>query len=347
MTLREVVTARNAKLAITGVSADDPDFRVALWSAVCTWCPNDDEPRGRPFFEALAITTDGFATTTYRRLPFQNLGLWRVESPGPGLLLIVDAGFSGKEEWLVRDDGTLTPVARVVEDRPAAGPRLWHRCQTVDEGSYDITWCALDPRTNTDYVWDDPWRNPAPDSSAVNPGSGSEPWGYVDPPDDHLIAYWYDGGVRRTRDFGFVRAKGVVNHLPRGEMAVWGLDAQSHVLTIHASSDGGATWQTSQLQAPSYSYYLVLSATPGGGVLAREDDAYLGDSAQHPGEGIRIWRADSLDAERFDVVYAARTRTDGLGWYLPPFDSVDGRIWTGGLFSDDDGRTWSEVPRWR
>ena len=39
MTPREVVNAANAELLLTGVSADDPDFRLSLWKAVCRWCP--------------------------------------------------------------------------------------------------------------------------------------------------------------------------------------------------------------------------------------------------------------------------------------------------------------------
>ena len=95
MTLREVVTKPNADLVLTGVSADDPDFRVAIWSAPCTWCTNDDEPRGRPRFWAMAITTDGFATVTYRRIPYnpyRDPDFTDVVSPGRGLLLLVDAG---------------------------------------------------------------------------------------------------------------------------------------------------------------------------------------------------------------------------------------------------------------
>ena len=123
MSPKEVVLADDATLEMTGVSADDPDFRVSKWSATCHWCPKSEV--GRPSFTALAITTDGYATTTYRRAPFDS-GLEHVESPGPGLLLIVDA--ANGYEWLVRHDGTITALEHDFDDVPAADPRLWFVC---------------------------------------------------------------------------------------------------------------------------------------------------------------------------------------------------------------------------
>jgi hypothetical protein len=343
MTPREVVLKPNARLLLTGVSADDPDFRFSVWTAPCPWCPNDDEPRGRPRFYGMAITTDGFATATYRRPGWDLTGLEHVESVGPGLLLILDVGNQGPGR-LLRDDGTLTRLAQVVEDRPAPRPRLWHLCHDLNvEGQVEmVTWCALDPASNTQYVWHDPWRNPLYDPAAVGPGSGERPWGFVDPPDDHLVAYWWDGGTRRTRDFGPADSKGAVTHTPAGTMAVWSLDERSRVVTIHSSSDGGASWRVTDMEAPYYSSHLDLVRTPGGALLAKQDDAWGGI-----GNGVSIWRADSMKAAGFDVVYAAKPRTDGPALFAPSFSELEGRIWAGGLYSDDDGRTWSAIPRWR
>jgi hypothetical protein len=346
MTPREVVAKPNAQLVMAGVSADDPDFRVSVWTAVCPWCPNDDEPRGRPRFSAMATTTDGFATATYRRLPFEDTGLYNVESPGPGMLLFLDVGNEGPG-WLLRADGTLTRLTQVVEDRPAASPRLWHLCHDINvdgQGEW-VTWCALDPATNTQYVWHDPWRNPLYDPPALDPGSGEQPWGFIDPPDDHLVAYWWDGGTRHTRDFGLAPSKGLVNEMPRGEMAVWSLDKESHILTIYSSSDKGSSWQTHLLQAPSYSWDLTVSRTPEGALLVRDDYPSVDDATA--AGAIGIWRAESLDAGAFEAVYGPTSRTDGVRQLAPPFAVVEGRIWTGGLYSDDDGRTWSSILDWR
>ena len=89
-----------------------------------------------------------------------------------------------------------------------------------------------------------------------------------------------------------------------------------------------------------------MSRTPGGGLLALQDDAFFNDGSPHEGEGIRLWRADSLDHGSFGVVYASRSRTDARGNYAPPFTVAGDRIWSGGLWSDDDGRTWSSTT-WR
>lgn len=339
MTPREVVAASDADLLLSGVSADDPDFRIAVWEARCHWCPKAyPDARGRPTFTGLAITTDGFATTTYRRPPFDPGLIWHVESPGPGLLLIVDT--VNGPEWLVRDDGSITRLARVAAQHPGAGPRSWHECHGVVDDRYDHVdptgWCALDPASNTSYQWPSPWLvDGIVDSrSTVSPGHGADPWGLVWS-QDRLIAYWYDGGGRHTRDFGAAKVSGAIEHLPPGEMAVWSLDRRTRMLTIHSSTDRGATWRTTGLRAPSFSSALTVSRTDDGALLALQED-----------EGLRIWRADSFDGGAFRVTYGARFRSDARGYDGPAFMELGGRIWSGGLFSDDDGRTWA-VTGWR
>jgi hypothetical protein len=352
MTPREVVTASDAQLLFGGVSADDPDFRIGVWEATCHWCPwNPDETRGPPGYHGLAITTDAFATTVYRRPPFDVGLIWHVESPGPGMLLLVDT--VNGPEWLVRDDGTIVRLARVAAAHPGADLRSWHECHGVVDDRYDQVdptgWCALDPASNTSYQVPSPWLvdGLVESRAQVSPGRAAEPWGLVWSQDDHLVAYWYDGGVRRTHDFGPVTASGAIHNLPRGEMAVWSLDRPTRVLTIHSSTDRGGTWRTSRLEAPFFSYFLALFRTDSGALLGLQDDAFWKDGSTHEGQGMRIWRADSADAGRFAVTYGARFRSDARGYEGPAFTELDGRIWSGGLFSDDDGRTWSVTGAWR
>jgi hypothetical protein len=365
MTPKEVVQKPNANLMLTGVSADDPDFRLSIWWAPCTWCPNDDEARGRPRFTAMAITTDGFATATYLRPPWELTGLEHVESPGPGLLLILDVGNDGVAEWLVRDDGTITRLTTVVEQRRPGDVRLWHVCAGNHDVDYDNTWCALDPDANTDYVWEGVWRSTLTSSeSVVSPGGTDEPWGlYWNRPDNHtpapheLVAYWYADGVRLTKDFGPAQTYGETLNLPRGVMSVWALDETSHTMTVWSSSDRGATWRASRLEAPWTSRYgkddgfhsrrLAVSRTPGGGLLALQEDAFHEKQPLYEPLGLRIWRAESADGGAFVNVFESRSPTDAPGEYSRRFVVVDGRIWSNGMWSDDDGRTWQTVPAWR
>ena len=80
---REVVHAENAQLQFAGVSADDPDFRISVWTAECTWCPKQPET-GRPLFNAMAVTTDGLETATYRRPPMGAARPFSCTAPRPG-----------------------------------------------------------------------------------------------------------------------------------------------------------------------------------------------------------------------------------------------------------------------
>jgi hypothetical protein len=349
MTLREVVTKPNADLVLTGVSADDPDFRFAIWSAPCSWCPNNDEPRGRPRFWAMAVTTDGFATVSYRRIPYdpyRDPDFTDVVSPGPGLLLLVDTGNLNRPGWLLRDDGTLTHLTGVVATRSGAA-RLWHRCggYAADPSapSASVGWCLLDPRTNTSYQAEGPWLvdELVHGRPAVSPAESDEPWGLENVAD--LVPYWFDGGVLHTRDFGAADSFGPVSGMPRGQMAVWSLDRQSRVLTIRSSADHGRSWQARRLGVPSSPRRLSVHRTATGSLVALGDD-YPRELYQWPPR--EIWRAGA-GSDTFEVVYAESVRTDVAGYDATGFTELDGRIWSGGLWSDDDGLSWSAVRDWR
>jgi hypothetical protein len=350
MTPREVVTKPNAELLMTGLSADDPNFRVSLWRARCTWCPNDDELRGRPLFSAMAITTDGFRTVTYRRVPSEMTDFaYHVESPAPGLLLFVDAGNSvqNSPEWLLRDDGTLTELQAVVGDRAEADPRRWHRCAGFEDDPYDNQdprgWCALAARENTSYQPGAPWLADffVRGGSAVSPAESDAPWGVQN--EDRLVPFWYENGVLRTRDFGPADARGTVTGMPRGEMGVWALDRRSSLLAVWTSGDAGHSWQVRRLAVPTWpSRWLTVHRTSSGALLVLDEgrqDLYVWPPRA-------IWRAGP-GADAFEVEYAESERTDIPGYGGAAFAEVDGRIWSGGLWSDDDGRTWNAIDVWR
>jgi hypothetical protein len=357
MSPKEVVLAYDATLELIGVSADDPDFRVSKWRATCHWCPKSEV--GRPSFTALAITTDGYATATYRRAPFDS-GLEHVVSPGPGLLLIVD-GANGYE-WLVRRDGSITALQHDFDDVPAADPRLWFVClastgHTSSGGAatpYDarLTWCVLDPEADTVHVWEGPWEGTdfavGVRPSLVSPGSADPMWGFQDQIDDRLVAWWLADGTRHYRDLGPSTENGAVLNSPPGTMSYWSWLEGSDTLKVFTSADKGSTWRTAELGVSFRpdGYYFGLAYTPGGALIGRQDDALRRETPSRAGEGLRLWRAELVKGGSFEMVYESRSGTDGPNGY-PTFTMLDDTIWTARFWSDDDGETWIEESTWR
>jgi hypothetical protein len=294
----------------------------------------------------MAVTTDGFRTTILRRSPYdpyRDGDITDVVSPGPGMLLLLDGG----PGWLLRDDGSLTRLTAVAADRTDDDPRHWFRCLGVEDDPRDhfapIGWCGLDPRTNTSYQVGSPWLTDQlqRDWSAVSPAEADEPWGLSN--SERLVPYWYDGGVLHTRDLGPADAIGTVSGMPRGQMGVWSLDRRDLVLTIRTSADRGRTWRARSLDLPSRPVRLGVHRTSSGDLLALSEGYQTGIYAWPPRE---IWRAGH-DSEAFDVVYAESARSDVAGFDSQPFDEIGGRVWSGGLWSDDDGRSWRATLTWR
>jgi hypothetical protein len=319
----------------------------------------------------MVITTDGFQTVTYRHAPWfdcrrtQPCGSLpvHVESVGPGLLLVVDD--SNGYEWLVRDDGTITPLARDFDDVPATDPQLWFMCLgntgRLSPGGaatpFDAqpTWCALDPDANEVHIWQGDWAGTLDDSpSLVDPGSGVSPWGIRDPvvsperpadPDPHLVAWWVTGESRQYEDLGRATISGAVGNAPRGVMSLWSWVKGSPTLTVFTSTDQGDTWQTTRLTVSFRPSYDSLFWTPGGALVVRQNTIYRDGSANEV-DGLRIWRADFVDGGGFEAMYEAATGNQIAQGDLP-FSFKDDRIWASRLWSDDDGRTWTEVTTWR
>jgi hypothetical protein len=358
MTPAEVVAADDATLLTAGVSLDDPDFRVSVWQAVCHWCPRGETT---PIYSALAITADGYATTVYRRPPF-NTGLEHVVSVGPGLLAVIDGG--NGHEWVVRDDGTITALGRDFEQVPPADARLWVVClgdpPGVDPEPQDgaptpfdpqPTWCAIDPAANAVHIWQGPWSGTLDDSeSQVSPASQGLLWGVRSPtygpgrpaPEvDRAAVWWEVDGSRHRHDVGPATATGPVLNGRPGLMSCWSWVKGSPTITVSSSSDRGATWDVVSLLPPfppDGDGGFDLSWTPAGDLVARR--------AAHGGAGMQLWRAGADDGEAFELVLDTSSgslfnRED------PPFVVAGTRIVASGVWSDDDGRTWTAPLPWR
>lgn len=348
MTPKEVVLADNAGLWFVGASADDPDFRISVWTTTCTWCPKNFAGV-RPEFRAMATTTDGYATTKYRRPPFPP-GVYYVHSPAPGVLMVVDDANGG--EWLVREDGTTSKrLRRVVDDRPAEQPRQWFQCLSGEE---QPTWCAVDVAEETVYEWRGAWTgSPGNTPSAVTPGAGLEPWGrqLLDASRGELVAWWDQNGVRRTRvlaspDTTGADAERLVGDMVLGtledDLLYWSHVRRSDDLVFHVGDDGGASWRTIDQSLPTRNVSTEeILAAPGGGIILRHLD-YTAPTVQ-----VSMWRLGSLEEGKWTLVYSGEfaDRDNGL---MRPLTVVGDRLLSGGsMYSDDDGRSWTAITTWR
>jgi hypothetical protein len=343
MTPQEVVQADNASLAFAGASFDDRDFRISVWRAECTWCPKD-LTGSRPEFGAMAITTDGFETATYRRSPFPG-GVYYVHSPASGVLLVVDDANGG--EWLVREDGTVSDrLPRKVEEHTDAEPREWFECLS---GEDQLTWCAIDVAEETVYESRGVWSGaPGTTISAVTPGAGRQPWGrqLLDASAGSLVAWWYQDGERRTRvlaepDDGeqSLVADMVLNPLEE-DLLYWSHAPGSDELVFHVGDDGGASWRTIEQTLPTPAIHTEeLVAIPGGGVLLRHLDERT--------RVLTLWRLDSLEEGEWTLVYSTQLAEPVDNALMHPLTISGERLMSGSLYSDDDGRTWTGVDTWR
>ncbi len=304
---REVVHAANAQFLFGGVSADDPDFAMSVWTAECTWCPlKYEDPPTLPTFNAIAVTTDGWRTATYRR-PQMGAGRpFHVISPAPDVLLVVDDANGG--EYLVRRDGSTVLLPHVVEERTVASPRQWFTCHGQNDR---ITWCAFDAEAEAVYEWGDRWSGgPGGDTAALYPGAGLEPWGReLMRPDEAgpLNAWWYEDGVRRTRtlveSLPFNSRAGSVWGANEGDLLYWTKARGDDVMRFFVGDDLGGSWRTIKQTFPvdeeAESLVDVL-ATRDGSVLLREvaeDPAGCADSSVAPGLP-RGWRLGARPRHR-------------------------------------------------
>jgi hypothetical protein len=333
MTPREVVNADNAILEAAGMSLDDPDVRLSLWTAQCLECPVP-KGMGAPSFRGMALTTDGYASTTYLENPFKSRE-GTVESPTPDLFLLHDPSNGGA--FLVGTDGVVRRVTSV--DTPIApnDPRLWFQCLSATEGPDEPTWCALDPQTAEFYRMPGSWDNGLDMS---RPGTGEEPWGLRSGSSDTIEAWWDVDGTRQARPLYWPgREGGAVRNPPGGGPMWWSRTPGSDTLDILVGRDRRSPWLVRERSArATASGYLTLSGTPDGGLLA-----------VRTWPRIRIWRADDLLAGDFVLVHDAGPgpESSGAGGLVLHGEEIQLLSDADTAVSHDDGRTWTTVSTWR
>jgi hypothetical protein len=356
-TPRGIVTGEGSHLIQAATSPDDLDVRIAVWEAGCPDC--DGSGPARSPASALALTTDGFASTTYVANPLaphprpDELSEFtgpRIESPTRDLFLVSDT--EAPDEWLVRSDGTLQRVQRVTTPLAPTDPRLWFRCHPAEEpASWDgapyidpahhFPWCALDPGSATAYEWPARWNGSVP-----TPVAGEAPWG-TDERWQPTFAWWEADGQRSRRFLadGVGDARGKVWNSPTGEPLFFTrLDHEPKIDLLVPGK--GADAQVLHRAAPDASYtrqFDLMTGTPDGALLA----------VQTYPETV-IWRAEDLERGDFELVEefvpAGGTDPTQWGWMHEPTivgDQIFVVTRQGLATSDDDGHTWTELTTWR
>jgi hypothetical protein len=299
-----------------------------MWSLTCTRpCPE----RGPFEFTGVAVTTDGYATTTYLPAPFP-LGVdLQVSSPRDGVFLVIDQSNGG--EWLVDVAGTVREVTRVRQEIRPTDPRLWFQCP----GHWRSTWCSLDTDTATAYKWPEAW-----DGSAVSPAVGDLPWGANPEPratsaSGQLEAWWDTDQGRELRTLAAVHEGDYILDSPPGTMAYWARPDGADTVDIYTSRDGGVGWEMDTREAPGFKKYTQMRWSPDGALLAYSTYPRLA-----------VWRAEAAGGP-FVQVYeeSGPTETSGAGLWSYSEGLVYATANALVAVSDDDGRTWATVETWR
>ena len=286
-------------------------------------------------FDAVALTTDGYETTTYLTPTFP-LGVdLQVSSPVDGLFLVTDQSNGG--EWLVDLAGDVRRVTHVATEMRPTDPRLWFQCP----GRWRSTWCSLDPDTATAHEWPrQQW-----DGSATSPASGDAPWGANPEPratssSGRLEAWWDTDDGRELRTLAETHEGDYVLGTPPGEMAYWAKPDGTATIELHTSRDRGATWEVDSRAAPGVETeaFLALRRAP--------DGAYLATSTYPT---LVVWRAEASGGP-FRKVYeqpaTTAGETSGAGLWVQD-DLVYANGFATAAVSDDSGLTWTTVRGWR
>ena len=332
MTLEEVVAHPDALLSTVAMAPDDPDTRMSVWTVSCTRpCPKDQHPLS---FSAVALTTDGYETTTYLRPTFDVGVDLHVSSPREGLFLLVD--ISNDREWLVDVvAGTDRYVTRVSTPLAPEDPQLWFPCT----GRWRQTWCSLDPEAGTAHKWPQEW-----DGSAAQPDSGDPPWGANPEPRStsatgRLEAWWDTASGRQVRTLAEVTKGDYVLGSPPGEMSLWARE-DGYSLDFYTSRDGGASWDTVTRPADDLSTlsFLQVKRAPSGTYFV---------SSTYP--RLQVWRGEASGGAFREVYQQPELdvpETTGAGlWTHGDLVYVSGYATV--AVSDDDGLTWRTVQTWR
>ena len=316
LTLRQTVLSYNAEQLSGVASPGDPDVRLSIWRTECVVCPAGEA--GHPVFDAMALTRDGYESTTYLHLPTEGFDLGAgpedldpptISSPAQGVFLLVE--HLNGPAWVLHANGNLRRVRPTAETSKVTDPRLVYRCDYA-RGGLAIGWCLLDPRRATTAPLVGTWVDLG--HSAGNPGLGQAPWGIVNTtrngPGDS--AWWQDHGVRRTQELALHEGRGYIRSLsgnddptywtaPRGARAM-------QIQVVRPRSGGLVSFGRRPFPTVPHRDRPGLRSEDvwSPGFFRTPDGALLAVSHSSDDPGLMIWRAPSLTAGPFELVYDGR-----------------------------------------
>jgi hypothetical protein len=330
MTPEEVVNHPRAQLRTVAVAPDDPDTRISMW---IVQCERPCREGALTSFTGAAVTTDGYATTTFVRPLYGLGGDVHVSRPQDDVFLAVDPGNKGFD-WMVDLDGTVREVTPVTSEISPTDPRLWFQCY----GSWRQNWCALDPDNATSYTMPKAW-----DGSASSPLVADRPWGANPRPratssSGLLEAWWDTDSGRQLRTLAEAHAGDYIPGTPPGQMAHWARADGADSVDIYTSRNGGADWEVDTRDFPGFSEYTQISRSPDGAYLAYNIYPRL------------VVRRAEESGGAFRVVYeqpeGSGAETTGAGLWMQD-DLVYATANATVAVSDDDGLTWTTIETWR
>jgi hypothetical protein len=160
-----------------------------------------------------------------------------------------------------------------------------------------------------------------------------------------VVAWWVRDGVRQERVIAPGRrdlfADAVLG--ARDRLLYWSHVGGSDRMTFHVGNDAGTSWRDVEKPAPTRHFGTEeVLATPSGAILLRHITE-RGNAVR-----ARIWRLDSLEEGDWELVHAtgALPYMYDLGQMFQ-LTSVGSRLVLGLLYSDDDGRSWTQKSRLR
>ena len=115
-------------------------------------------------------------------------------------------------------------------------------------------------------------------------------------------------------------------------------------MELHVSEDQGLTWRTTKTTAPELrSGYVEMARTSEGALILRDQVYDDGDTTVR----MVLWRLEPGDDAWVKVHDTGKLSEAIDTGYTRQLTFAGDRVMSGTLHSDDDGRTWTGVDRWR
>lgn len=345
LTSQQVVQHPRAELQSFAVDPDDPDLRAAVWQVPCEAVSDDDSGRLCGLArQALAVTDDGFDSTTYVPLPDSTEYPPRaqkisVQSVGAGRFYVARPYRNGS---VVDTAGHLTPVTVSKRVAPLGQDESFVEHRLLDHRAA-FTALALDPDAARAHVlrvargfYATMWQDPNGTLWSYEYGAASA---------GERVVTSTDGGETWSRPAAVPNLSGrEFRWIPSGATdtaAIARVDESIHLVQAARSTDDGRTWDG--IEGPSgiaYAHWMVVR--PDGSLLMQADDGriYASDGPDWTvASPVEPGLPDALESEHAFGTYAQSVVDADGTQTVYVVGATDQAVWT-----STDGRHWEETP---